>query len=241
MLDISEGHIKKFGKIKEDFLLKTKVPEENNWKLRTDNDIWLDVITQIMVVGGSASVDRFNKNEELKHNISYEKLVLMEDEEEIRKIINYTLREVKTRYASYDINKCKKTKALVFNFGVLKDKENGPMCLLEKLSKLQGTGSDSKKVNYLINNFSYLKSKSARDFLMELGLVKDTIALDTRVRKTLGYVGVDVPEKFISNPKLYNQTERDILDKICKPLGLSGVQFDRMLYQNYEEIMKTMI
>jgi len=30
----------------------------------------------------------------------------------------------------------------------------------------------------------------------------------------------------------------DVLTGICEPLGISGIELDRMLYQNYEEIMK---
>jgi hypothetical protein len=36
----------------------------------------------------------------------------------------------------------------------------------------------------------------------------------------------------------YDEIEQEILENICKPIGLSGIQFDRMLYQNYDEIMK---
>ena len=86
-----------------------------------------------------------------------------------------------------------------------------------------------------MRTMSYFKSKGARDFLMELGLEKNAIALDTRITNILRCVGIDVPDDFIRD---YDKIERDILEDICKPIELSGVQFDRMLYQNYNEIMK---
>lgn len=240
MLDITEEHVNKFKEIKNRFLFKTNVPGENNWKSCNDNDIWLHVVTQVMVVGRSAPADKFNNDKELKNKISY-KTLSDKKEEKIREIIHETLLKVDSRYASSDINKCKKTNALAFNLEVFKNLENDPTDFLEMLSKFQDPCGDSNKINYIINNFSYLKSKGARDFLMELGLVKDAIALDTRVINILNNVGIKIPEKSINNPRLYNQAERDILNKICKPLGLSGIEFDRMLYQNYDEIMSALI
>ena len=50
-------------------------------------------------------------------------------------------------------------------------------------------------------------------------------------------IGIEMPEN-LSNYKIYQQIEDDILNKICCPLKLLGVEFDRMLYQNYQEITK---
>ena len=43
-------------------------------------------------------------------------------------------------------------------------------------------------------------------------------------------------KEFIGKAKLYDEIEKEILTKICKPIELSGVEFDRMLYQNYDKI-----
>ena len=82
-------------------------------------------------------------------------------------------------------------------------------------------------------------SKSSRDLLMELGIVKNAIALDVRVQSILTKVGINIPKGVENNPKIYDEVENDILTKICKPLNLLGVEFDRMIYQNYEGIMST--
>jgi hypothetical protein len=50
--------------------------------------------------------------------------------------------------------------------------------------------------------------------------------------------GINIPEGIKSNPKLYDKVEEELLSKVCKPLNLSGVEFDRMIYNNYNEIME---
>jgi hypothetical protein len=50
--------------------------------------------------------------------------------------------------------------------------------------------------------------------------------------------GINIPEGIKSNPKLYDKVEEELLSKVCKPLNLSGVEFDRIIYRNYDEIMR---
>lgn len=238
MLEINEEHLRKFEEIKLKFFSKTKVPADNNWKLSTNDEIWLQLITQVMVVGNSGPADKFNKDTELKNQVAYEKLILIEDDE-LKIKINHVLRKVGTRYASSDISKCRKTNALVYNLKILKTFKDGLKDFLKRISEIEVQNADKEKVRFLINNFKYIKSKGARDFLMELGIVKNAIALDVRVQEILTKVGINIPKGFENNPKLYDEIEKDILTKICTPLGLLGVQFDRMLYQNYKEIMES--
>lgn len=238
MLEINKAHIEKFEEIKKKFLSKTEVPKEDNWKKLTNNDIWLGLITQVIVVGGSAPADKFNKNEKIKNEVSYEKLIRIENKEELKKRINKVLREVGTRYASSDISKCRKTNALVHNLMVLKNFKEGPKGLLKRLSEFKGKNGDIRKIKYFMKIFRFIQSKNARDNLMKLGLVKNAVALDSRIKKIFKKVGIQLPKGFENNPTLYDKIEEDILTKICQPLGLYGIQFDRMLYQNYKEIME---
>ena len=189
------------------------------------------------MVGSSTPAHRFNNNPDLKKQVSYNKLIEIESQEELERTINSVLRAVGTRYASSDISKCRKTKALAHNLTVLKDFKEGPKGLLTKLSEFKGKNSDQLKIGYLMKNFKYLQSKSARDYLMELGLIQNAIALDVRIRRILSNIGINLPKGFENNRRLYDQIENDLLKEICIPLELSGVEFDRMLYQNYENIL----
>jgi hypothetical protein len=95
---------------------------------------------------------------------------------------------------------------------------------------------DRARIQSVIDAFKFIKNKGARDLLMELGLVKDAIALDVRIKNIFGKLGISTPKTF-SNLRIYDQVESDILTKICKPLNFTGVELDRILYQNYAAIM----
>jgi len=239
MLKINENHLKKIKKIKNQFLSKTDVPKEDDWKNDTNNEIWWSIIGQVIVVGKDSPVDKFWSDNKLRNEVSYDNLIKIKDENEITKKINHALRAVGTRYASDDISKCKKTKSLVHNLKVLKNIKGGPKGLLQRLSELSGRNGDKRKIKYLMKIMFFIKSKGARDFLMGQGLVRNAVAFDVRVITILRKkVGIKIPGGYENDEKLYDNIEKDVLSKICNPLGISGVQFDRMLFQNYDKIMK---
>jgi hypothetical protein len=107
--------------------------------------------------------------------------------------------------------------------------------------KFQSLVQIKRKFKYVMSKFKYIKSKGARDFLMDLGLVRDAIAIDVRMQNVLKKIGINIPEGIKSNPKLYDKVEEELLSKVCKPLNLSGVEFDKMIYNNYDEIMKMLV
>jgi len=237
MLEIKKEHLQRFEQIKKQFLEKTEVPKENNWRQWTNDEIWLHIFEQVIVVGNSKPAERFNKDTKLRNQVSYEKLAKIREEDDLKKEINHVLRSVGARYASSNISKCRKTNALAHNLKVLKSFKDGPKGLLKRLSEFEGLYADKRKIKYLMTVFKYMQSKSARDFLMELGVVRDAVALDIRAQNIFAKIGVQIPKKFQADPKLYDEIERDILEKVCEHLNLSGVEFDRMLYQNYRSIM----
>jgi hypothetical protein len=192
----------------------------------------------VIVVGGSAPAEKFERNPKLQNVVSYEKMVKTYDKKELEETINGVLRAVGTRYASSDISKCRKTRALVHNLEIMKSFKDGPKSLLDRLSKFEGISGDKRRIKYLMKIFRFVQSKSARDYLMELGLVRNAIALDVRIQNVLKEVGIDIPKGLENSPELYDSIEQDILTQICKPLGMLGIEFDRMLYQNYKEIME---
>jgi len=235
MLNITNEHLAKLELIKQKYLGNTCLPEPDNWKSKSNNEIWLKVIEQVMLVGRSSPAEKFSKDLELQKKVSYEQLLkIKDDENQLKKVIHEVLRAVKTRYASASIEKCRKTKALVHNFKVLSEYKDGPKGLLEEVSKFN---TDKEKIKYIMSKFKYIKSKGARDFLMDLGLVRDAIALDWRIKNVLEkIIGIEIPKEIKNNSESYDEVEEELLLKVCKPLNLSGIEFDRMIYQNYEEI-----
>jgi len=238
-MNITKEHIDKLKLIKQTSFKRTYVPKPNNWRGWSNNHIWHHLISQVIVVGGSAPADKFSKNFQLKKFVSYNRLLKIKDENRLEKDINYVLRAVGTRYASKSVKRCRKTQALAHNLKVLSGWKDGPKGLLRRISEFKGPNESKRKIKYLMKIFEFIQSKSARDFLMGLGLVRDAIALDVRIQNVLREkVGIKVPKGLENNSKLYDNVETELLSKVCKPLKLSGVQFDRMVYQNYDEIMK---
>jgi hypothetical protein len=235
MLQISQKQLEKFRQVKNLYFNKTKVPAADNWQDWNDDDVWWHLVSQVITVGNSLPAQKFEKNIGLKGEVAYEKLIKMQEADQAR-TINRVLREVGTRYASSSISKSRKTVALVHNLKALQNK-GGPKMFMKTLSELKGPDADKKRIECLMEDLMFLKSKSARDFLMELGLLRNAVAFDVRVRNVLDKMGIETPKDFESDPKSYDAIESDILTEVCRPLGISGIEFDRMLYQNYDQIM----
>jgi len=235
MIDVTEKQLESFRAIIDRFQAKSQFPKPNNWQQLSNNEIWLHIVAQVMVVGRSSPYEKFIGNDELKKEISYESLLKLESDYELAETINHVLISVGTRYAQHNPNRCLKTQALVHNFRQVSKEAGGPLGFLNKISNFQ---KDKDRIQFVIESFKFIKNKGARDLLMELGIVKDAIALDVRMQNILGKLEVTYP-KDISKTRIYNQVEADILLKICKPLGVSGVELDRILYQNYNEIMNS--
>ena len=178
MLEINEKHLEKFRRIKQHFYSGTEVPEKNKWQSLTSNDIWLHIFAQVMVVGGSEPYKKFDKRIDLKHKVAFDFLIEVEDEREVKKRVNQVLRAVGTRYASSDISKCRKTDALAYNLKMLRNFKGGPKGFLTELSRFPG---DKQKIDYVMHSLKYIKNKGARDLLMELGLVRNAMAFDSRI------------------------------------------------------------
>ena len=72
-----------------------------------------------------------------------------------------------------------------------------------------------------------------KSFLNGTRIVKNALAFDTRFQNILQEMGIELQKDFSGNPVLHAKIEKEILEKVCEPLEISGVMLDRMLYQNY--------
>ena len=168
---------------------------------------------------------------EIQEKISYDRLKKITNEETVKKIIHETLRSIGARYASEDITKCNKTKALAHNFKVLKSCENEAIGFFSDIA-----GKSMKEKISTVKELKAIGDKGARDLLMELGIIRDSVALDVRVKKSLSLFGFHIP----TSEEIYEGIVQEILEKICIPLKIEGVQLDRLLYKMYDEIKKKM-
>jgi len=232
---ITKEHVNRLRQIKRRFLSDTEIPRRNRWKPWTNNRIWLEIFKQVIVVGRADRVDKF-ENRKLQALVSYSALSKIRDKKRLEERIHKVLRQIGARYASRSISKCRKTQALAHNFQVVSKFEGGPRGLLNRLAQFRGANAERRRIKYIMKIFKYFGSKSARDFLIGIGMVRQAIALDVRLQRVLRKVGIKVPVGIGSSEGLYDKVEAELLDKVCKPLRISGAQFDRMIFGHYREI-----
>ncbi|MCB9365533.1 MAG: hypothetical protein H6587_13250 [Flavobacteriales bacterium] len=226
-----------FKVIIENYEKNTKTAKSHNWKKMDDNALWLSLVGQVNVVGGVDGNKRFQDNETLKQRISLNSLGKIKSDEKLATTINAVLREAGIRYASENISKCNKTNALVHNYKFISKYKGGFRNLIQDLVNIKGKNAELERVDFLINNFKYLKNKSARDFLMGLGINKNTLALDIRIQNIFEHIGLQLPNQTeLGKKSIYAATEKDIIENICIPLNIQPVVFDRILFHNYDKI-----
>ena len=225
-LTIEAVHIQRVKSIWDEYGHKVLLPAADAWKFKSDDEIWLRVVGQVVVVGGAEPAKKL-KAPSVRERISWSRLSKMTTgvENEIWEV----LREIGTRYARKSAPICSKTNAICRNLLVLKEFKDGPTGFLRKISEME---SSEDKIDFIAQKFSYIKQKGARDFLTSgFGLVQDRIALDTRVLKELKQIGIkELPDKTPGKADYYRAIEEDLVTKICTPLGISGAQLDQLLF-----------
>jgi hypothetical protein len=91
-----------------------------------------------------------------------------------------------------------------------------------------------------MKSFKYIERKSARNLLIGLDIAQNVITLDQQTIKILKKLGTRFPKEFIRKDNLYCEVKKELISKIYKLLGLSGAQFNHMLYQNCDKIHEFM-
>lgn len=146
-----------------------------------NNKLWLRLIGQIMVVGSVSGKNNFDVNKEFQELVHIETLKNLPEQERIINV-NYVLRESKVRYASEGLDKCAKTKAVLHNFQTLQQFDGGMLGILGTLHLYAGKTAEFERVDFFKDNFQFMKNKSARDYLMGIGMNRNTLALDVCIQ-----------------------------------------------------------
>jgi hypothetical protein len=71
--------------------------------------------------------------------------------------------------------------------------------------------TEQEMIEAIQNELRYFGNKAARDTLIELGLAKNCMALDTRIYGLLAKVGVKV-----SQDDIYRQIEKELIPEGCR-------------------------
>lgn len=239
-LVVTEKQLNQFRMIIEAYRSTTKYPKPGLWKSLSNTEIWYWMVGQVMVVGSAGGGKRFWQNTELKRKIDFEVLKKVKSDRAVKKSIHFVLREAGARYASIELEKCAKTKALFANFKTIVGYKNGFKELLQELYNMKGAHRELDRVYFLMDNLEFMKNKSARDFLMNLGMNQNTLAIDIRIQNIFQHLKIDFPaQAAFGNRVVYESIEEAIKKSICQPLGVKPLYFDRILYQNYFRILKS--
>jgi len=210
---------------------QVKLPEIDRWKSMTDSEIWISIVGQVGSVGSSNPAEKMKK--ELRSGDKwYEQLILLTKEHR-KEEIHRVLYKFGIRYVSKNIDKCKKTNALLKNLELI-ESFGGPIKYIQRISQID---DEYIRVSTVIKEMYYIKNKGARDLLISLGLLQNAIAFDVRIIKVLKAFGTDLPEGFETNSNSYKELESELIKKICIPCEITGAVLDRIIYQKYDEIV----
>ena len=215
------------------FLPRTNVPDRDRWRTLSDDGIWKHVFGQVVVAGNESAQTRLAKSTDLQNALTFERIRDLSPADR-RAIIHNALRTAGARYASADIAKCRKTKALAANFDFLTAFPGGPHAYFQFLAALP---DDETRVSRVQSDMAYIKLKGSRDLLTGLGLVTNVVALDVRILNILRLLGAQIADDVQTNPARYRALQDELLTNVCLPIGMTGAAFDRVLFQNYDDIM----
>lgn len=238
MILITQDSVKKFRGICDAYLADVqKIPLPGSWKEKTDDDVWIRSISQVVVVGRSEPAERL-KDKPIRSRLNWSRISSMTIESAQTEIWDLLRNEIKARYAGKQVETCVKTKAIMKNRKCFMEFPGGPTAFLEKVAFMEG--GDQNKIDFVSANLGHIKNKGARDFLMSgFGIVRNSIAIDVRVRKALGHIGIEIDEKKLTDKIYYADVEQALLVHLCGPLQIEGADLDQLLYSKYDIILGT--
>jgi len=199
------------------------------WNKRTDDELWRKVLSQIVVVGKAEPGIELEHNPKVGKKIAIKKLKRFRSEKELQKYLHQVFVKLGVRYVGRDWKSDRKAAAAVRNFRKL-EAAGGSKKFFEDIA---GKESEAERIEDLQESMAYFGMKGARDTAIELGLAENCMALDVRIFGVLEKVGVKV-----APDDIYRQIEKELIQKVAGPLGISGGRLDRILFQNYSRILK---
>lgn len=191
----------------------------------TLDDVWLALVGQVCVIGGARGYDRVLANPELlavfKRDVSIQAISHQQDP------VPYLAQTLRNFSATRFHNTVAGRLVSILNSpSVFRD---GDFIIFEKLSHQD---SPIETRDQLINRCSVFRLKSASDFMIEVGLSHDVIALDTRVVGVLQkHLGFNLPAKRLQNHRQRYLSVEAALRELCQEHNASLALLDRVLFR----------
>jgi hypothetical protein len=199
-----------------------------SWKRRTADQLWLRVLSQIVVAGNAAPEYTLRTSEAVKEKLAFRRLKRLTPKRR-RQVIHAVLRAIGTRYVG-DSLKNRKIDAALHNFDRVRE-AGGPRRFFKRVASMKSVG---ERIKFLSDTLHFYKKKGCRDILIDLRLATDCLALDRRLNRIMECVGARVPRCLNRH---YEEIETELIKNVAKPCGFSGGELDRVLFQNYFDIM----
>lgn len=227
---ITPAVAKKLLGVVERFRDQVHAPAQGTWEYMTDGGLWARVLGQIAVVGSAASGRALN--EELGPDVDDWFVRLSKATGGARRAeIHRRLRNAGVRYVTQSHLNCRKTDAALYDFELL-ETYGGPRRYFEYLASVP---VEDWRISIVADEMAYIKNKGARDLLIELGLVRNAIAFDSRLKTVLMKLGAKLPKDVATNRACYRSLEQELISKVCIPAGITGGQLDRILFNRSKE------
>lgn len=200
------------------------------WNKWTDEELWLKVLGQVVVIGKAEPGERLQHDPKIASKVSLKKLNGFRRDVARQKYLHEQFVKLRVRFSlgsSWENDW--KAKASVQNFRVLRD-AGGPKKFFQTIDDCK---TEEDRIKTLQGALKRYGSKSVRDTLIELRLAENCMALDARIYGLLRKVGV-----LVNPDDIYRQVEAELIHKVAAPLGMTGALLDRILFRNYDQILK---
>jgi hypothetical protein len=195
------------------------------WNDRTADELWWKIVGEIAAQGNARAGFVIENSYEAKRQTSLSRLKAFRTDQERLRHIHWVFATVRSRYIRKNFRRDPKSRAVLRNFHTLTGK-GGPKGFFRRIANER---SEPTRIEALQELAGY-GPKTARDTAIELGLAKNCLALDTRLRALLSAVGAQ------TDRASYDAIEKAMLTKVVRP-RLTGGQLDRILFQNYDKIL----
>jgi len=201
------------------------LPAIGKFKAMKPNDVWLQLVSQVCVIGSAKLMERINADTMLKD--SFEKAISLSSVQNQKNKKGYIGSILKKHSATRFHNEGARKLYDIFKTSTVFS--NGKLKLFE--------GVTSNKIcndirDILIDRCPIFRLKSVSDFMISVGISHDVIALDTRVvgvfKKYLNYNLS--PGRVQSNRSIYFSVENALRD-FCTSHNFSLALLDRVLFQ----------
>ena len=157
------------------------------WKGRTADQLWLRVLSQIVVAGNAAPGDTLRSSPAVKEKLAFRRLKKLKQKRR-REVIHAVLRAIGTRYVGRNVRNRKIDAALhIFDELV---RAGGPRQFFAKVAAMKPV---EERIKFLSKTLAFYKKKGCRDILIDLRLATDCLALDRRLNRIVECLGAKVP------------------------------------------------